>query len=123
MAEGRGSAVILAAVVMVLTAVFIHGGVAEAATYTVGDGGGWSFYVSDWPKGKRFVAGDVLVFNYNPSYHNVVKVNGAGCTAPAGAKVYQSGRDQIRLVKGQNYFICSIPGHCEAQMKIAVNAA
>ncbi|KZV21172.1 hypothetical protein F511_24736 [Dorcoceras hygrometricum] len=122
MAEGRGSAVILAAV---MVAVF-SSGVAEAATYVVGDTGGWNFFVSGWPQGKRFVAGDVLVFNYNPNFHNLVTVDGAGykgCTTPPGAKVYQSGRDRIRLVKGQNYFICSIPGHCDAQMKIAVNAA
>lgn len=60
MAAGRGSAVILVAAAMVLTVVVFHCGVAEAATYTVGDGGGWSFFVSGWPQGKRFVAGDVL---------------------------------------------------------------
>ncbi|XP_073127992.1 basic blue protein-like [Henckelia pumila] len=119
MGEGRRSALlILAVVVMVLTA--------EATTYTVGDSGGWSYFVSGWPQGKHFVAGDSLVFNYNPSFHNVVKVSGGGyngCTTPSGSKVYQSGKDRITLAKGENYFICSIPGHCEAMMKIAVNAA
>jgi len=66
------------------------------------------------------------VFNYSPGTHNVVVVNKygyGGCKTPRGAKVYQSGKDQIRLVKGQNYFICNFPGHCESGMKIAINAA
>ncbi|XP_073271285.1 basic blue protein-like [Primulina huaijiensis] len=125
MTVGRGSAVILGAAAIVLMVVVFHCGVAEAATYTVGDDGGWSFFVSGWPQGKRFEAGDVLVFKYNPSFHNLVKVNEAGyneCTTPSGSKFYRSGKDQIKLVKGQNYFICSIPGHCLAEMKISVNA-
>ncbi|KAK6156947.1 hypothetical protein DH2020_011195 [Rehmannia glutinosa] len=34
--------------------------VAEAAIYTVGGGGGWTFNVAAWPKGKPFKAGDTL---------------------------------------------------------------
>ena len=55
----------------------------------------------------------------------MVAVNKGGyssCTTPAGAKVYQSGNDKIKLVKGQNFFICNYAGHCESGMKIAVNA-
>lgn len=33
---------------------------ANAATYTVGGPGGWTFNTDSWPKGKRFRAGDVL---------------------------------------------------------------
>lgn len=56
----------------------------------------------------------------------MVAVNRGGyssCTTPAGAKVYKSGQDQIQLVKGQNFFICNVAGHCESGMKIAVSAA
>ncbi|KAB1207030.1 Basic blue protein [Morella rubra] len=98
---------------------------ADAATYTVGDAGGWTFNVAGWPKGKRFRAGDVLVFNYSPAAHNVVAVNKAGystCKSPPGAKVYQTGKDRIKLVKGQNLFICSFAGHCQSGMKVAVTA-
>lgn len=69
---------------------------------------------------------DIGVFNYSTAAHNVVAVNKAGyssCTSPRGAKVYTSGKDQIKLVKGQNFFICSFAGHCQSGMKIAVNAA
>lgn len=33
---------------------------AHAATYAVGNAGGWTFNVDAWPKGKRFRAGDTL---------------------------------------------------------------
>uniref|UniRef100_A0A2N9FFS4 Basic blue protein n=1 Tax=Fagus sylvatica TaxID=28930 RepID=A0A2N9FFS4_FAGSY len=95
-------------------------GLSVKATYTVGDSGGWTFNTDSWPKGKRFRAGDVLIFNYDSTTHNVVAVDRAGyssCTAPAGAKVYNTGKDQIKLGKGQNYFICNFSGHCASGMK------
>ncbi|KAJ4956991.1 hypothetical protein NE237_013774 [Protea cynaroides] len=67
----------------------------------------------------------VAVFNYFPYTHNVVVVDYNGyinCQTPAWAKVYTSGYDQIKLVKGHNYFICNFPGHCESGMKIDVYA-
>ncbi|KAI4296268.1 hypothetical protein L6164_036241 [Bauhinia variegata] len=123
MAMGRGSAVV--AVVLLLCLV-LGSEMAQAATYTVGGAGGWTFNTVAWPNGKRFKAGDTLVFNYAPGAHNVVAVNKAGynsCKTPRGAKVFKSGKDQIKLARGQNYFICNFPGHCESAMKIAVNAA
>ncbi|KAK6156941.1 hypothetical protein DH2020_011189 [Rehmannia glutinosa] len=126
MSKGRGSALVVATVVVMISMVVVFQcEVAEAAIYTVGGGGGWTFNVAAWPKGKRFKAGDTLVFNYNPAIHNVVAVNKGGynsCTTPRGAKVYQTGKDQIKLVKGPNFFICNIPGHCQSGMKIAINA-
>ncbi|KAK7318724.1 hypothetical protein RJT34_03430 [Clitoria ternatea] len=118
---GRGSAIVLLVCFLVL-----HSEMARAATYTVGGRGGWTFNTVAWPNGKRFRTGDTLVFNYSPSAHNVVVVDKVGydsCTTPRGAKVYRSGKDQIRLVRGQNYFICNYVGHCQSGMKIAVNAA
>jgi azurin len=66
------------------------------------------------------------VFRYSPKAHNVVAVNAAGygsCAAPGGARALTSGNDRVTLKRGANYFICSFPGHCQAGMKIAVNAA
>ncbi|XP_020204688.1 basic blue protein [Cajanus cajan] len=120
MALGRGSAMVL------LLCFLLHSHMARAATYKVGGPAGWTFNSVGWPNGKRFRAGDTLVFNYGPGTHNVVAVNKGGydsCKTPRGAKVYRSGKDQIRLAKGQNYFICNFVGHCESGMKIAVNAA
>ncbi|KAK4747348.1 hypothetical protein SAY87_026385 [Trapa incisa] len=123
--KGRGSAT-LAVTMLTLIYLLALTEPAEGAIYTVGDSSGWTFQVSGWPKGKSFKADDVLVFNYSPGAHNVVAVNRAGylsCRAPGGSKVYSSGKDRVKLVKGQNYFICSFPGHCEGGMKIAINAA
>ncbi|KAL4654703.1 hypothetical protein ACB092_01G399400 [Castanea dentata] len=124
MAQGRGSAM-FATVFLCMLMFMLHSEMAHAATYTVGDSGGWTFNVAGWPKGKRFRAGDTLVFNYSPAAHNLVAVNKVGyntCTTPRGSKVYKTGKDQIKLVKGQNFFICSIAGHCQSGMKVAVTA-
>lgn len=45
------------------------------------------------------------------------------CSSTGGAKVYQSGKDRIKLSKGSNYFICTLPGHCQSGMKIAITAS
>ncbi|KAJ1405384.1 Phytocyanin domain [Sesbania bispinosa] len=122
MALGRGNAMVVA---LTLSLLLLHSEMAHAATYTVGDSNGWTFNVAAWPKGKTFKAGDTLVFNYSPGAHNVVAVNKAGykaCKTPKGSKTYTSGSDQIKLAKGQNYFICNFAGHCESGTKIAINA-
>lgn len=67
----------------------------------------------------------LTVFNYDPTYHNVMIVDEDGynsCKAPGGSKLYHSGHDQIQVDKGVT-FICISYGHCEAGVKIAVNAA
>ncbi|CAK9318090.1 unnamed protein product [Citrullus colocynthis] len=123
MGEGRGSAVVGAVVVCFLMLQYSQ--MVHAAVYTVGGAQGWTFNVASWPKGKRFRAGDTLVFNYSPSAHNVVAVNRSGynrCITPRGSKVFLTGKDRIKLVKGQNFFICNLPGHCQNGMKIAVTA-
>ncbi|CAK7346859.1 unnamed protein product [Dovyalis caffra] len=125
--EFRGSAG-LAMIIskVVLLCLIVLAGHVQAATYTVGGSGGWTFNVDSWPKGKSFKVGDTIVFNYDRTIHNVVAVNSGGytgCTTLAGAKVHKSGQDQIKLVKGQNFFICNVAGHCESGMKIAINAA
>ncbi|XP_057979785.1 basic blue protein-like [Malania oleifera] len=121
--QGRGSAMVAAALLLLLLS---HCEMARAAVYTVGGAAGWTFNVVGWPQGKRFKAGDVLLFKYNPTIHNLVVVSKAGyntCSVPKGARTYRSGNDRIVLRKGQNFFLCSLPGHCQSGMKIAVNAA
>ncbi|KAH7679739.1 Cupredoxins domain-containing protein [Dioscorea alata] len=127
MAMGRGSAKMSFGVaficLLVLQQCFV---ISHAAVYNVGDNNGWTFNTVNWPRGKSFKAGDVLVFKYDRTMHNTVAVSAAGyrgCTTPGGSKVYNSGNDRITLVKGTNYFICSFTGHCLAGMKIAVTAS
>lgn len=57
MAKGRGSAVVAAMAVCLLV---LHCETAQAATYVVGDAGGWTFNIVNWPQQKTFKAGDVL---------------------------------------------------------------
>ncbi|XP_068659482.1 basic blue protein-like [Aristolochia californica] len=126
MAWGRGSACGSVFFAMALLCLVLNTETARAATYAVGDRRGWTFNVANWPKGKAFKAGDVLVFNYASNAHNVAVVDGKsynGCTTPKGAKVFQTGKDRVTLRRGLNYYICNFPGHCQGGMKIAVNAA
>ncbi|KQK12097.1 chemocyanin [Brachypodium distachyon] len=127
-AQGRGSAKNMAIVaVLGMVVVLVSAGMAESAVYNVGDNGGWTFNANSWPAGKRFKAGDVLVFKYDSTAHDVTAVSAAAykaCAKPArAAKVYKSGSDRVTLARGTNYFICGVPGHCQAGMKIAVTAA
>ncbi|XP_031390680.1 basic blue protein-like isoform X2 [Punica granatum] len=108
MAQGRSSAMLVTLLLCLL--VLHYSNLAHAATYTVGDARGWTFDRDTWFAGKHFKAGDILVFKYNPANHNVVVVNEAGydrCMTPQGAKVYQTGNDKIKLVRGKNFFICN----------------
>ncbi|XP_022769889.1 basic blue protein-like [Durio zibethinus] len=124
--QGRCSAnpvLVLACTLILLLAQFE---ITQAETFTVGETSGWSFNVQSWAKGKKFKAGDTLVFNYDPSLHNVAVVGVDGynnCSASPSSEVYSSGNDAIELSKGRNYFICSIPGHCDGGLKIAVDAS
>ncbi|CAL5184668.1 unnamed protein product [Lathyrus oleraceus] len=126
MGEGRGSVSSASVITMLLLCMLVfHPKMIHAETYIVGDGQGWTFGVQNWPSGKTFKAGDILVFNYIPLIHNVVKVNEFGynsCVALGGSDLHVSGADGITLTQGANYFICGVPGHCNRGQKIAVNA-
>ncbi|PON99718.1 Cupredoxin [Trema orientale] len=114
--KGRGSAIPkISTIVVVVALLYMVANLecVQAATYTVGGTGGWRFNVNKWPKGKHFRVGDVLM---------VDKKNYAKCKTPPRAKVYRSGKNKITLVKGQNNFICNMPGHCESGMKISIIA-
>ncbi|CAN6720219.1 unnamed protein product [Malus baccata var. baccata] len=118
----RGSAVVTAVIVIGLC-MARHGGIAHAETFTVGDDAGWTVSIGDWTKGKTFAADDTLVFKYNKDLHNVVVVDENGYkTCTAIGKELWSGNDEIKLARGQNYFICGVPGHCDRGQKIAVTA-
>ncbi|XP_062217563.1 blue copper protein-like [Phragmites australis] len=99
---------------------------AAATRYTVGDGSGWTTGVdyATWAGSKSFKPGDSLVFNYAKGLHTVVEVRAAeymACTATSPLGSDSSGATTVVLkTAGSHYFICSIPGHCSAGMKLAV---
>lgn len=65
----------------------------------------------------------LAVFNYQAGQHNVVPVSVAGYrSCKASGTAAATGNDKFSLKKGYNYFICSLPGHCEAGMKLQVVA-
>nr|CAB3447832.1 unnamed protein product [Digitaria exilis]CAB3450981.1 unnamed protein product [Digitaria exilis] len=129
MARGRGSASgALAAALLVIIGLLVATSAplaGAAASHMVGDNGGWKLNVDGWAKGRTFRAGDQLVFRYNREVHDVAVVDAAAyrsCVVPRGAKVLKSGRDKVTLGRGTHYFVCTVRGHCQAGMKIAVKA-
>ncbi|KAI3927887.1 hypothetical protein MKW98_023488 [Papaver atlanticum] len=74
--------------------------------HIVGGDRGWRFPSKSsyniWDLHRSFAAGDTLCL-YNELRQSM-----------------SSGSDKIRLKKRINYFICSLPGHCAAGMKMKV---
>jgi hypothetical protein len=67
----------------------------------------------------------VLVFNYDPSKHNVFKVNGTlfqSCTFPPANEALSTGKDVIQLkAGGRKWYVCGVADHCSArQMKLVI---
>lgn len=66
----------------------------------------------------------IAVFNYAKGLHTVVEVSAAeymACTATKPLGSDSSGATTVPLkTPGSHYFICSIPGHCSAGMKMSV---
>ncbi|TYH36238.1 hypothetical protein ES332_D13G250700v1 [Gossypium tomentosum] len=101
----------------------------STTTFTVGDSTGWrvptndDFY-EDWADHKHFVVGDVLVFNFTTGQHNVAEVTEDSyddCNAANAISTLTTGPARITLNKiGDNYFICSVPGHCSTGQKLKV---
>uniref|UniRef100_A0ACD5ZDA4 Uncharacterized protein n=1 Tax=Avena sativa TaxID=4498 RepID=A0ACD5ZDA4_AVESA len=105
---------------------------AGAAEHAVGGDGinGWDTGTNyaTWSQAQSFAAGDVLVFEYVKSQHNVYEVTEAAyrsCDATAPADVlatYDSGFDRVVLPETNRtyWFICQVPNHCIGGMKLAV---
>ncbi|KAF8686841.1 hypothetical protein HU200_043342 [Digitaria exilis] len=126
---------IIAAVLLLLLWPLCHHR-ASAAEYVVGDvvGSGWDSGVNyaAWAREHTFAVGDVLVFEYVSSQHNVYEVNEStykSCDTGAGGSngvraMYTSGYDTVVLAEARAYwFICNFPGHCLGGMKLAVNVS
>ncbi|RLN13563.1 hypothetical protein C2845_PM09G24110 [Panicum miliaceum] len=99
---------------------------AGAGEYVVGDVAfGWD----SWAREHAFAVGDVLVFQYVSSQHNVYEVSEGtywSCdTGGGGVRVkYTSGYYRVVLAEARTYwFICDLPGHCLGGMKVAVNVS
>ncbi|XP_058103587.1 mavicyanin-like [Magnolia sinica] len=105
-------------------------GSAIATEHQVGDKAGWtlppnpSFY-EEWAKTKKFVVGDVLVFEYKTSVHNVLEVTKDdfdSCTQFKPIAMYYKSPTKITLKEpGQHFFYCGVGIHCEGAQKLVIN--
>ncbi|CAO2205694.1 unnamed protein product [Urochloa humidicola] len=121
----RTRALLLAAVAMAAVI-----GAARGASYTVGaPAGSWDLRTNytSWASGGGVVfrSGDQLVFKYPRAAHNVVEVSRAdydSCSGSSPINTFATGDDAVLLPAGgvTRYFICGVPGHCYAGMKLAV---
>ncbi|ESQ34548.1 hypothetical protein EUTSA_v10009689mg [Eutrema salsugineum] len=96
----------------------------SSATLTVN----WSLGTDYTPltTGKTVSVGDTIVFSYGAG-HTVDEVSEndyKGCSLGNSITSDSSGTTTIALnTTGPRYFICGIPGHCAAGMKLAVTVA
>ncbi|KAA8548627.1 hypothetical protein F0562_000311 [Nyssa sinensis] len=103
--------------------------VAFAAVYKVGDSTGWTtignFNYTNWAATKSFEVGDVILFEYHPQFHNVMQVTHPdykSCNASTPITTHTSGNDSITInTHGHHYFLCGVPGHCQAGQKVDIN--
>ncbi|KAM1104019.1 hypothetical protein ACFX2I_012408 [Malus domestica] len=102
----------------------------SAAVYKVGDSAGWTTFgnvnYKQWAASKTFQLGDVIRFEYNPQLHNVIRVTHAmyrSCNASLPLDSYTTGNDTITITtRGHYFYMCGVPGHCQAGQKVDINA-
>ncbi|KAH7573754.1 hypothetical protein ACOSP7_007600 [Xanthoceras sorbifolium] len=103
--------------------------ISSAAVYKVGDSAGWTTIGNVdyklWAATKTFQIGDIIHFEYNSQFHNVMRVTHPmykACNASAPLATYTTGNDSITITnRGHHFFFCGVPGHCQAGQKVDIN--
>ncbi|KAK6122668.1 hypothetical protein DH2020_043584 [Rehmannia glutinosa] len=121
--ENRGVAVLLCLVLVSSVEV------SDGAVYKVGDSAGWTTIgnvdYKQWAVDKTFQLGDIIVFEYNPQFHNVMQVRHAeyrACNVSSPISTHTTGNDSITIdTHGHHFFVCGVPGHCQAGQKVDIN--
>lgn len=101
-------------------------------TYTVGDTLGWlvppggPIAYETWARGKSFLVGDILVFNFTNGEHTVLQVTRAefdSCNVTTTTTTPTTATPaRITLTSaGEHYYICTFPQHCFFGQKLAIN--
>ncbi|GMI69953.1 hypothetical protein like AT5G26330 [Hibiscus trionum] len=101
----------------------------HASVYKVGDSAGWTTIgnidYKQWAATKTFKLGDIIIFEYNAQFHNVMRVTHSmykACNTSAPLATYTTGNDSINITtKGHHFFFCGVPGHCQAGQKVDIN--
>ncbi|CAI9118517.1 OLC1v1020099C1 [Oldenlandia corymbosa var. corymbosa] len=117
----------MAAVFLVFFASLVHGSV--GAVYKVGDSAGWTTIgnvdYKAWAATKSFQVGDIILFEYNPQFHNVMQVTHPqyqACNASSPIATHTTGNDSITITNhGHHFFLCGVPGHCQSGQKVDIN--
>ncbi|KAK3190020.1 hypothetical protein Dsin_029581 [Dipteronia sinensis] len=103
--------------------------ISSAAVYKVGDSAGWTTIgnvdYKMWAATKTFQVGDIIHFEYNSQFHNVMRVTHPmyrACNGSAPLATYTTGNDSITITaRGHHFFFCGVPGHCQAGQKVDIN--
>ncbi|KAG7573179.1 Phytocyanin domain [Arabidopsis suecica] len=114
---------------LLIVALSLFSVVRATSIYEVGDSNGWTTtvgvdYYKTWSSSKTFYVGDVLIFQYNKTFHNLMEVSFQdfeSCNPNSPLTTYQSQYEPVILNRtGHYYFICGVPGHCESGQKLDV---
>ncbi|KAL8124352.1 mavicyanin-like [Apium graveolens] len=98
--------------------------------HIVGDSVDWTIPPDDntyitWAASQKFAIGDTLVFNFESELHTVAEVTEAAyneCNSQNPISEWTKGPASVPLKSsGKHYYLCSVPGHCMAAQKLAIN--
>ncbi|KMZ74367.1 hypothetical protein ZOSMA_12G00510 [Zostera marina] len=96
--------------------------------YKVGDSDGWTELGSPnytaWTVSKTFQVGDIILFEYKNSFHDVLEVSKEdykSCNVNSPLASYTSGNDSVPINRrGHHFFVCGKPGHCHDGQKVDI---
>ncbi|XP_023738372.2 mavicyanin [Lactuca sativa] len=100
----------------------------KGEVYKVGDSSGWvantNSNYSNWASSKIFRVHDILMFEYNSTNDNVIRVTHSdfrSCNTSSPIKTFNSGNDSFTIkAHGHYYFTSGFPGHCVTGQKLDV---
>ncbi|XP_010031324.1 cucumber peeling cupredoxin-like [Eucalyptus grandis] len=114
------------ALLLILASAILN--VSNGLQYKVG-GSIWSIppyptYYSNWSSSHHFLVGDILVFEFESGFYNVMQVSRReykACTADNPFRSFHAGPARVPLIeKGMFYFICSVSYYCSLGQKVEV---
>ncbi|KAK4754798.1 hypothetical protein SAY87_008555 [Trapa incisa] len=114
--------------VLVIQGLLVNG--ARSEVYTVGDSEGWDTGIDYgvWSHNYNFSTGDILIFKYVKSQHNVYEVTEStyrSCNSSSGVlDAYDTGSDRVTLKEARkHWFICDVGGHCLGGMRFGIDVS
>ncbi|KAK5830980.1 cucumber peeling cupredoxin-like [Gossypium arboreum] len=119
---------------VIINAVALMQFTAAQTVHVVGDDLGWivpqngATAYSNWAASKRFLVGDILVFNFTTNEHDVLQVPKASfdeCSDdnPIGNMLINGPANVTLNSTGKQYYICTIGRHCELGQRLAITVS